>query len=65
VQVLLFFRHSYEAHKGVIKERITGEKTCKSKMYAIIKREKLGITLTSFNPPHFCACPKPRPGFPT
>jgi hypothetical protein len=26
-------------------------KTCKSKMYAIIKRVKLGITLTGFNPP--------------
>jgi hypothetical protein len=26
---------------------------------------RLGIPLNRFNPPHFCACPKQGPGFPT
>ena len=26
---------------------------------------RVGITLTSLTLPHFCACPKPGPGFPT
>ena len=26
---------------------------------------RFGIPLTGLTPPHFCACPKPGPGFPT
>ena len=33
------------------KRELQEGKTYKSKMYAIIKRVKLGITLTGFNPP--------------
>jgi hypothetical protein len=37
--------------KMLSKRELQEGKTCKSKMYAIIKRVKLGITLTGFNPP--------------
>jgi hypothetical protein len=31
----------------------------------VIKRGRVGITLTGLTPPYLCACPKPGPGFPT
>jgi len=30
-----------------------------------IGEERIGIPLTGLTPPYFCACPKPRPRFPT
>ena len=30
----------------------------------VIKKGRVGITLTGLILPHFCACPKPEPGFP-
>ena len=30
----------------------------------VIKRVRVGIPITRFKPPHFCACPKPGHGFP-
>ena len=30
----------------------------------IMKRGRVGIPLTGLPLPHFCACPKPGPGFP-
>jgi hypothetical protein len=29
------------------------------------QEERVGISLTGLTLPHFCACPKPGPGFPT
>jgi hypothetical protein len=31
----------------------------------VIKRGRVGITLTGLTPPYLCACSKPGPGFPT